>query len=312
MLALTSPSGRLSSAVVSAILKHKLYPVSKLVLCTSSDPNNGSWDLLKDQGIAVRHSNYDSQSSMQDAFAGCSKLLLVSSPRTAMDFHNPPHGSGREVHHFAAIRAAMQAGVQHIFYTSLAFKPSSKAAVMTSHLRTEEFLAGVRGEGVKVTIIRQGLESESWPLYFGFFDPKSDKRWEVVVAGDGKISWTAVKDLGLGTAMVVVEPSDKYDDKTFYLSAPHGKTLRDVAMVVSEVKGKKVCLKIVDREEYCRYYIEEKGMDPGEVDWLSSTYESLRNGDCDIEDWTLSELLAERGLKLKPLEETIKEMSRGD
>jgi hypothetical protein len=49
------------------------------------------------------------------------------------------------------------------------------------------------------------LYNESWPLYFGYFDPKGhDERTEVLVAGDGPISWTALKDLGLANALVLV------------------------------------------------------------------------------------------------------------
>jgi hypothetical protein len=43
---------------------------------------------------------------------------------------------------------------------------------MRAHLRTE-FLKQLEGqEGLKVTVIMEGLYSESWPLYLGYFDPK--------------------------------------------------------------------------------------------------------------------------------------------
>jgi hypothetical protein len=50
------------------------------------------------------------------------------------------------------------------------------------------------------------------------------------------------------------------------------------------------------------------GRDRAEVEWWSSTYDSLKKGECEIEDGTLSELLASVGASLKPVEVTIREM----
>lgn len=41
------------------------------------------------------------------------------------------------------------------------------------------------------------------------------------------------------------------------------------------------------------------GRERAEVEWWSSTYESLTDGDCKIEDGTLGELLVERGVRIK-------------
>jgi len=224
-----------------------------------------------------------------------------------MDFNDAAEG-GREKHHIAAIKTAQKGGVKHIYYTSLAFGSNSHAGVMRAHLRTEEFLNGLEKEGMRVTVIREGLYNESWPLYLGYYDLKADEREEVVVAGDGKINWTAIKDLGLGTALVLADLLDKYVGKTFYLaSAKNPKTLKQIAGIVSSVKGKEVAVNVVSREEYVRHYVQ-KGRDEAAVEWWSSTYGALEKGECLIQDPTLDDLLAGRGVKAKPIEETVKEM----
>lgn len=125
-------------------------------------------------------------------------MFLVSTTEISLDYDDAPLGLGRGKHHFAAIKAAAEAGFERIYYTSLAFGPRSKASVMRAHLRTESFLAAAATQkqgGMGVTVIRQGLYNESWPLYFGYFDPRGhDERTEVLVAGDRPISWTALKD----------------------------------------------------------------------------------------------------------------------
>jgi hypothetical protein len=145
-------------------------------------------------------------------------------------------------------------------------------------------------------------------LYFGYYDPKGDERDEVIVAGDGPVSWTGLGDLGLGTALVVAEGSARYVGKTFYLAGGETHSLEDVAGMVSKARGEEVRLKVVRREEYCRFHEEEMGTDKAEVKWWSSTYASLTNGDCMIEDRALEELLKRRGVRLKGFEETVKEM----
>jgi len=305
MLALTGTTGKIGGAVLKAILEENLIPVNELVICTSSDPNDGRWDSPKAQGAKVRKSNYDDPDSMVVAFSGCSKLFLVSTPRIEMDFNNAPYGEGREKQHFSAIKAAQQAGVKHIYYTSLAFGSDSKAEVMQAHLRTEALLRGLKD--ITFTSIREGLYNESWPLYFGYYNLKSDNRMEVVVAGDGPISWTSIVDLGLATALVVVDPSTKYEGETIYLSSPKASTLKDIAAIVSKAKLEEVNLKVVSSDDYVKHYVE-KGRDRGAVEWWVSSYAAVDGNECCIKDDTFEKLLSSRGRTPKPVEETIREM----
>lgn len=305
-VALTATTGKIGGAVLNSVLEHNLLPPSSLIICTSSDPEDARWQDLKSKGAQIRKSNYDDPESMIRAFSGCTKIFLVSTPKIELDYGDAPPGHGRERQHFNAINAARAAGVQHIYYTSLAFGSQSKTGVMQAHLRTEAYLA--RLKDMKVTVIREGLYNESWPLYLGFyFGLKNDERDEVVVAGDGPVSWTSIADLGLGTALVLADPSTKYDGKTIYLSQTRTATLKDVAKIVSDVKGREIALKIVSSDEFCRHYVEN-GREKGNAEWWCTTYDALTNNECSVQDPTLEELLASKGRKPKQIEETIREM----
>ena len=223
-----------------------------------------------------------------------------------MDFNDAPPGEGREKHHIAAIKATQKAGVEHVYYTSLAFTSDSGAGVMRAHLRTEEFLRSL--EGMKYKIIREGLYNESWPLYLGYYyDLKGDDRKEILVAGDGPVSWTSIADLGYATALVLAEALRRYEGKTFYLSSPTTKTLKDVSAIVSEIKGREIGLMIVSRAEYEKFYTE-MGRDRASVEWWSSTYAALGHDECHIEDGTLGDLFSVTGKEPKPIAETVNEM----
>jgi uncharacterized protein YbjT (DUF2867 family) len=317
-LALTQPTGKLGSATFRSLLSHSLLSPSSLVLSTSSNPDDSRLKEYADKGITINHATYDSPSSMTSAWSGCTHLFLVSSPAINLDFFDAASGTGRESHHIAAIKAAKAAGVKHVYYSSLAFGSNSKAGVMVAHNRTERFLEeytakGAEGEGMTYTIIREGLYNESWPLYFGQYEidaSKLDTREEIPVGGDSKISWTGIEDLGLANALILADESENWAGRMVYLSAgkENAKSLTEIAGLVSEIRGKKVVAKVVEREEYERYCMEERKQDEGFAKWWSKTYVALRDDECEISDSTLVDLLATKGQKPKRLEETMREM----
>ncbi|KAF2667656.1 NAD(P)-binding protein [Microthyrium microscopicum] len=308
MLVIVGASGKIGGASLSSLITEKLVPTDEIVCTTSAAPDSAKWKGLAEKGVQVRHATFDDPGSMETAFAGCDKLFLVSSPRIKMDFFDAPYGSGREKDHFVALEAAKKAGVKHIFYTSLAFANPSKSNVMTAHERTEERLHEMEKEGMKVTILREGLYNESWPLYFGHYNATGDDRSQVIIAGDGKISWTAIADLGYATASIIAAPAE-YEGKTVYLSSTSGaKSLQDIAEIVSKEKGSDIKLEFVTRSEHEAFYIDDKKMDEGQVRWWAATYDALNDEECFIKDQTFEKIMETRGRKPKPVEDTIREM----
>jgi uncharacterized protein YbjT (DUF2867 family) len=116
--------------------------------------------------------------------------------------------------------------------------------------------------------------------------------------------------MGFGTAKILAAPSEQWAGKTFYLSQKKSWSLKDIADIVSRVRGDEIKLKIVDRKEYEDFYVNSKGMERPSVEWWSSSYDALKDGECEIDDPTLENLLKEAGRTPKPLEETIEEMLR--
>jgi uncharacterized protein YbjT (DUF2867 family) len=228
-----------------------------------------------------------------------------------MDFNDAPLWQGREKHHRSAINAAVRAGVKHIYYTSLAFGDQSKAGVMRAHLRTEAYLHELEREGkIKATIIREGLYSDNWPLAFGYyFGLKAETRDEIIVAGDGPLSFASIADITLGTAKILAAPRERWSGKTVTLSLRQTWTLQDMADLVCKVKGQKVYLKVVSKKEFNDYYTG-RGLDRASVEWWSSAYESFKDGECAVEDSTLEDLLEETGRKPELFETTLKNMLR--
>jgi uncharacterized protein YbjT (DUF2867 family) len=305
MLAIIGASGQVGWATLQALLNNKLATPDSIITITSSQPGSKTWMRLAGTGVTVRHGNFEDRASLEAALQGVTKFFLISSPAAELDFNNAPEGEGREKHHKVAIDAARTVGVSHLYYTSLGFGEPSKAGVMRAHLRTEKYLATITD--IKITVIREGLYTQSWPLYFGYYDIKTDTRSVVPVAADGKVSWTDVNDLGLGSAIVLTDPSEDWAGKTFYLSSPpeYARTLQEISGLISKIRGQPVKLDVVGLDRHMKYYVDELKMDHASVDWWLGSFEAIGDGETLIDDPTLAKLLERKGKKPTSMEEIL-------
>jgi hypothetical protein len=77
--------------------------------------------------------------------------------------------------------------------------------------------------------------------------------------------------------------------------------------MVSKARGKTVGFRVVPREEHEKFYVE-KNMPEPMITWWSKSYDALKDSECQIDDPTLERLLAEKGVKPTPMEETVAKM----
>lgn len=105
----------------------------------------------------------------------------------------------------------------------------------------------------------------------------------------------------------------RYDNKLITISATSNNThrLADIAKMVSKHSGRPVTVKMVSRKEHEDYYINERGMDRPMIEWWSKTYDAVKEKECVNNDDLLEKLLATKGRKPRPLDETIGEMFAG-
>ncbi|KAH9927403.1 NmrA-like family protein [Amylocystis lapponica] len=286
----TGATGALGSQVVKYLLR--LVPASDIIV-SLYNPEGASAELVA-SGVEIRRGDYTDPASLDAAFAGAERLLLVSYP--SLD-------PGRAAHHVRAIDAARRAGVQHIFYTSLGFRGNSAAVVMQAHNRTEAYL---RESGVRYTAIREGIYSESWSLYLGFWDRESGGDEVVIPHGDGGISWVCREDLGEGTAKIMVAESG-YENRTVMLTGSRALTLGELAERVSEIVGRTLRVRVVTEDEYVGHNAGKRG-GRGEEGYLrgwATTFAGLKSGELGTVDPLLESLL---GREPKAVEETLREM----
>jgi hypothetical protein len=112
-----------------------------------------------------------------------------------------------------AIDKAIAQGVRHVIYSSLAFAKQgddhSKAHVMLAHLATESHLReqAKRNPTFTYTVLRQGLYSESFPVYLpGLSIESQPKSGNIVLPHDGSspgLAWAKRDELGEATAKIL-------------------------------------------------------------------------------------------------------------
>lgn len=168
-----------------------LYTASDVIVSLYNP--KGATPEIQSSGVEVRNGDYSKPETLDQAFKGGDKLLIVSYPSIAYEV--------RINSHKAAIDAARRVGIKHVYYTSLMFAGDSNAAVMQAHIVTEKYL---KESGLTYTIIREGIYSESYPLYFGYWKPGKSGNEVKVPYGDGGIAWVCRDDLGEGTAKLLV------------------------------------------------------------------------------------------------------------
>ena len=207
-----------------------------------------------------------------------------------------------------AIDAAQKAGVQHIFYSSLGYARErdreSKAVVMQAHLDTEAYLAKCASESggsFSCTAIREGLYSESFPIYTGFFDLGDPSVMEVRVphgGGPPGVAWVKRDELGEASAKLIQAyakkpESAKYVNDVVLLTGEKVWTLEETVAVLSEAVGRKLRLVPVGVEEYVRLPGNQKtfgGSDDLVRSW-STAFEGIKAGECAVVTSAMRDIL---------------------
>ncbi|KAJ3489552.1 hypothetical protein NLI96_g2055 [Meripilus lineatus] len=277
----------------SRVFKHLLDIVSPSDIIVSLYNPSGATSAVKSSGVEIRKGDFTKPETLDSAFAGADKLLIVSYPSIAYEI--------RVQSHKAAIEAAKRCGIKHVYYTSLAFAGDSAAAVMKAHLETEAYL---KGSGMTYTIIREGIYNESWPLYFGFFDVSQKKKEVVIPISDGKIAWVCRDDLGEGTAKIMTSESG-YENTTLLLSGTDPISLHELGNKINKrlPEHRQVNLKVVSENDYCAHNFTNH------EDWFlhawATTYNALARKELETVDPLLRNLL---GRELKSIDDTLDEM----
>ena len=114
---------------------------------------------------------------------------------------------------------------------------------------------------------------------------------------DGKVSWTAHRDLAAAAADVLVQEG-RFDGPTPPLTASEAVDLCDVAASLSEMHGRPVVRKVIsDEEQDAR--MSRRGVPAGAVAMTLGLYRAARAGEFAAIDPTLARLLGRAPMSVR-------------
>lgn len=248
MLAITGATGAVGGRVARALAD--LSP--RLVV---RDPSRAP-----DLGLEVRAATYADGAACTEAFADVDTLFLVSAAESAT----------RREEHRTAVRAAADAGVRHVVYTSFSgAAPDATFTLGRDHFDTEQ---AIREAGLTHTFLRDNFYSDLLPY---FADEHGVIRGP---AGRGRVAAVARADVA-DVAVAVLRDPAAHADLAYALTGPEALTLAEVAARAGAVVGRDLRFEDETLEEA---YASRRAAYPDaqefELDAWVSTYTAIAEG----------------------------------
>ena len=228
MIVITGASGQLGRLVIAQLLE--TVPASRLVAAVR-DPANVADFAAK--GVQVRQADYSQPATLDRAFEGAEKVLLISSSEVGQ----------RVTQHQAVIEAAKRAGVKLLAYTSVLHADTSALGLAEEHRQTEAALAQ---SGVPAVVLRNGWYHENYTAGVAHAVANGAHFGS---AGEGRISSAARADYARAAAVVLTAAEDQAG-KVYELAGDESYTLKEFAAQIAEQSGKPVIYTDLPEADY--------------------------------------------------------------
>lgn len=213
----TGATGALGRLVVG----HLLDAVSPSELAVSVRDPGKAVDLAA-RGIDVRKADFDDPTSLDGAFTGVRRLLMISTD-------NLDDGA-RIRQHANAIDAAARAGVEHLAYTSVVDAQASPLRLAAAHRDTERL---IHASGIAFTFLRNALYHEP---FAGQLLQAVHHGALVTSAGTGRVATASRDDLAVAAATVLRTPG--HEGAVYELTGPRAWSFDELAQVAATTTGR--------------------------------------------------------------------------
>ena len=227
MIVITGASGQLGRLVIQSLLTK--VPANRIVAAVRNPEKASDLAAL---GVQVRRADYTDSASLDAAFQGAEKVLLISSSEVGQ----------RLAQHRNAIDAAKRAGVALLAYTSLLHADTSPLGLAGEHVATEAWL---KQSGVPFVLLRNGWYTEN---YLASIPPALQHGAFIGSAGEGRIASAARADYAEAAAIALTRPEQS--GKVYELAGDDAYTLAGFAAELSRQSGKAIPYVDMPENEY--------------------------------------------------------------
>jgi len=267
MIAVTGATGQLGRIVIDALLKK--VPAGEIVAAVRTPAKAADLAAL---GVIVRQADYGQPETLEAAFAGVDKLLLISGSEVGQ----------REAQHKAVIEAARAAGVGFIAYTSLLHADTSPLGLGVEHRATEALL---KASGIPFALLRNGWYSEN---YAASIPPALAHHAFIGAAGEGRIASAARQDYAEAAAEVMTREDQA--GKVYELAGDDSYTLAQFAAEIAAQSGEKVDYVNISQSEFAAA-LKNAGLPEGLAEMLADSDAGAEKGGLFDDSRQLSQLI---------------------
>ena len=227
---ITGATGHLGRLVVESLLGQGV-PARDI---TAAGRDTAKVKDLADRGVRVRAIDYDDPATLDDAFRGAGKILLISA--------SVPGQRARQ--HGHAIDAARRAGAGLLAYTGIANADTTTLRLAAEHQATE---AALRASGLPYVLLRNSWYTENYTAQI----PAIVQRGSLPgSAGEGRVSAATRADYAAAAAAVLA--SDGHAGRVYELGGDQGFTLAELAAEISAQTAQPVSYRDLPEAEYAQ------------------------------------------------------------
>ncbi|WP_024698172.1 SDR family oxidoreductase [Pseudomonas avellanae] len=285
MIVVTGATGQLGRLVIEQLLAR--VPAEQIVAAVRSPEKAAD---LSAKGVQVRQADYSQPSTLDSAFAGADKVLLISSSEIGQRFSQ----------HKAVIDAAKRTGVKLLAYTSVLHAEASALGLAKEHVETEAYL---RASGLPFALLRNGWYTENYTAGV----PGALAHGAVMGSADeGRISSASRLDYAEAAAVLLTSSEDQ-SGRVYELAGDESYTLAEFAAELSRQAGKTLPYVNLPQAEFEAALIQA-GLPDFVARLLADSDASAAKGALFDDSRQLSKLI---GRPATPLSATIAETLRG-
>lgn len=277
MIVVTGASGQLGRLVIEALLKK--LPADQIVAAVRNPEKVSDFAA---RGVCVRHADYDQPDTLDIAFQGADKLLLISSSEVGR----------RALQHRAVIDAAKRSGVGMVVYTSILRADTSPLPLAEEHRETE---ALIRSSGLPAVVLRNGWYTEN---YLAGIPAALQLGAVLGSAGDGRISSAARADYAEAAAAVITGANQA--GKTYELAGDDSYSLAELAKEISQQSGKSIIYKNLPEIDF-KAALTGAGLPEGIASLVAGSEVGASKGGLFDDGHQLSRLIGRSTTPLAPL-----------
>jgi len=260
---ITGAAGQLGQRIIHHLLETEKVPAANIIAATRDTAKLGD---LATKGVATRRADFDDAASLEAAFKGVDRLLIISTDALAVP-------GQRLKQHKAAVDAAAKAGVKHIAYTSMPSPDKSLVTFAPDHLGTEN---AIKATGITYTIIRNAWYMDNY--LHGMPHNLQSGSW-YTATGEGKISNISREDCARAIAASLASSTSQ--SATYTLTGTESLDADKIAAVLADAVGKP--LKVVSvTDEQLGQGMRGAGLPDFVADMLVSADANIRTGNFDL------------------------------